>query len=47
MVINIQQFELERVVNLLKAFGWSLVLSRFEGDKVHVEFEKVVKLEVG
>lgn len=46
MVIDFKQFELDRVVNLLKAFGWSVTQSKFEGDKVIVEFEKVVKPEV-
>lgn len=46
MVIDFKQFELDRVVNLLKAFGWSVTQSRFDGDTVVVEFQKVVKPEV-
>ena len=46
MVIDIKQFELDRVVNLMKAFGWTITQSRFEGDKVIVELEKIVKPEV-
>ncbi len=46
MPIDFKQFELDRVTNLLKAFGWVITQSRFEGDKVIVEFEKVVKPEV-
>lgn len=46
MAIDFKQFELDRVVNLLKAFGWSVVSSSFQDDKVIVQFEKVVKPEV-
>lgn len=46
MAIDFKQFELDRVVNLMKAFGWTITQSRFEGDKVIVELEKIVKPEV-
>lgn len=46
MAIDFKQFELDRVINLLKAFGWAVRSSRFEGDTVIVEFEKIVKPEV-
>lgn len=46
MPMDVKQFELDRVVNMLKSFGWSVVESRFEENKVVVKFEKVVAPEV-
>lgn len=40
------QMELDRIVNMLKSFGWSVTSSKFEGDRVQVTFEKTVKTEV-
>jgi len=45
MVIDIKQFELDRIVNMLKSFGWSVTSSSFQADKIIVSFEKVVKAE--
>jgi len=45
MPIDMKQFELDRIVNMLKAFGWVVVSSRFEDNKIHVEFEKTVVTE--
>jgi hypothetical protein len=39
---DMKQFELDRITTMLKAFGWQVVGSRFEGDKVHVDFEMIV-----
>lgn len=41
-----KQLELDRIVNMLKSFGWAVKSSRFEGDRIEVTFEKVVKTEV-
>ena len=46
MAIDMKQFELDRIVNMLKTFGWALVASRFMDNKVVVEFEKIVSSEV-
>jgi hypothetical protein len=45
MAIDTKQFELDRIVNMLKSFGWSVTSSSFQGDKVIVTFEKTVKTE--
>lgn len=42
MVIDIKQFELDRIVNMLRAFGWSVVSSSFTDNKVVVTFEKII-----
>lgn len=47
MPIDTKQFELDRVVNMLRSFGWNVTSSSFVGDKVIVTFEKVVKVEGG
>jgi len=46
MAVDLKQFELDRIVNMLRSFGWAVVSSRFEGEKVIVTFEKTVKAEV-
>ena len=46
MPIDMKKFELDRLVNMLKAFGWDLVSSGFEGDKVTVTLVKVIAAEV-
>ena len=45
MAIDVKQFELDRIVNMLKSFGWSVTSSSFAGDKIIVSFEKTVKSE--
>lgn len=46
MPVDLKQFELDRVVNMLRSFGWAVVSSSFEGNKVKVTFEKTVVPEV-
>ena len=46
MPIDIKQFELDRVVNMLRAFGWTVVRSEFQGDKIVISMEKIVTPEV-
>lgn len=38
--VDTKQFELERVVTLLKSFEWKLVSSELSGNKVLGKFEK-------
>jgi len=38
---DMRQFELERVINLLKTFQWTVRTNRFDGDKVVVAFERM------
>lgn len=45
MAIDTKQYELDRIVNMLKSFGWQVTSSSFQGDKVVVTFEKTVKSE--
>ena len=45
MVTDTKQFELDRIVNMLKSFGWGITSSSFQGDKIIVTFEKTVKTE--
>ncbi len=45
MVMDIKQFELDRIVNMLKSFGWAVTSSSFVGEKVIVTFEKTVLYE--
>lgn len=45
MVIDIKQFELDRIVTMLKSFGWAVTMSQFIGEKIVVTFEKVVVSE--
>jgi len=40
MAIDLKQFELNRIVNLLKSMGWAVTSSGFEDSKVVVSFEK-------
>lgn len=40
-----KQFELDRIVNMLKAFGWRVVSTSVAGEKVTATFEKEVKPE--
>ena len=42
MPIDLKQFELDRIVNLLKSMGWSVTGSGFEDSKVVASFEKTV-----
>lgn len=46
MPIDFKKFELDRIVNIMKAAGWTLTQSKYDGDKVIAEFEKIVKPEV-
>ena len=46
MAVDMKQFELDRVVNMLKTFGWAITSSQFLENKVVVTFEKSVSLEV-
>jgi len=43
MAIDVKQFELDRIVNMLKSFEWFVVSSSFQADKIIVTFEKTVK----
>ena len=45
MAIDMKQFELDRITTMLKSFGWSVVSSSFNENKVVVTFEKIVKIE--
>ena len=45
MAIDMKQFELDRIVNMLKSFGWSVVSSSFQENKVVVTFEKIIVTE--
>lgn len=40
-----KQLELDRIVNMLRSFGWAVRESKFEGDVIRVTFEKTVKTE--
>jgi len=46
MPIDIKQFELDRVVNMLRAFDWSVVKTEFQGNKIVIQMEKIVTPEV-
>jgi len=39
---ELKEYELDRVINTIKSFGWTVVSSAIEGDKVKVEFEKML-----
>ncbi len=39
---DMKQFELNKVITMLRSFGWETVGSRFEEDKVFVDFDKKV-----
>jgi hypothetical protein len=41
--VDTKQFELERVVTLLKSFEWKLVSSDMSGNRVLGKFEKVIE----
>lgn len=45
MAVDLKQFELDRIVNMLKSFGWQVTSSSFQGEKVIVTLEKTVKTE--
>ena len=45
MAIDMKQFELDRIVTMLRSFGWSVVSSAFQDNKVVVTFEKIIKTE--
>lgn len=46
MGVDVKQLELDRIVNLMKSFGWQVQRSEFQGEKIVVTMEKVVKPEV-
>lgn len=46
MGIDVKQFELDRIVNMLRSFGWTVQRSEFQGDKIVITMEKIVKAEV-
>ena len=45
MVMDVKHFELDRIVNMLKSFGWAVTSSQFVGEKIIVVFEKTVVSE--
>lgn len=45
MATDMKQFELDRIVNMLKSFGWQVTSSSFQADKIVATFEKTVKTE--
>ena len=45
MPVNKKQFELDRIVNMLKSFDWAVVKSEFQGEKIIITMEKTVKKE--
>lgn len=42
--IDPKQFELDRIKNMLSAFGWSVGTSNFMGNTVEVRFDKTIAL---
>lgn len=46
MAIDVKQFELDRMINMMRSFGWTIVKSEFAGDRIIVQMEKIVKPEV-
>lgn len=42
MGIDVKQFELDRITNAVRTFGWSVVKSEIAGDAVNTSMEKVV-----
>lgn len=45
MAVDLKQLELDRIVTMLRSFGWSVVSTSFQDNKVVVTFEKVVVTE--
>jgi hypothetical protein len=45
MATDKKQMELDRIVNMLRSFGWSVTSSSFAGERITVTFEKVIKEE--
>ena len=39
---DLKQYELDRVINTIKSFGWNMMSSDLKGEKVKVEFFKVL-----
>lgn len=39
---EMKQYELDRVINTIKSFGWTSIGSKIEGNKVVVDFEKML-----
>jgi len=42
MAIDLKEFELRRIVDMLRGFEWTVVKSGFLDDKVSVDFEKTI-----
>lgn len=46
MGIDRKRFEIDRLYNIVKAFGWEMVSQQFVGDKIQLSLEKVVTEDV-
>lgn len=46
MPVDMKQFERDRIVNMLKSFGWEMVSTTSEGDVVTITFKKTIIAEV-
>jgi len=44
--IDLKQLEIDRILNVVRPLGWTVVSTKREGDKVEVILEKIVKGEV-
>ena len=45
MAVDMKRFELDRVLNMLRAFNWEMVTSSIEGDEVKLTIKKLVRVE--
>jgi hypothetical protein len=45
MAVDVKQLELDRIVTMLKTFGWTVVSTSFEANKVVATFEKIIATE--
>jgi hypothetical protein len=43
MSIDRMRFEADRLINMVKAFGWEMTSQQIVGDKIAVMIEKVVR----
>jgi len=43
MAVDQKQFELDRIQNMVRSFGWSVVSTEMGDNKVSVKIEKVMK----
>lgn len=46
MPVDVKQFERERIINMLKSFGWEMESTSIDGDKLTITIVKTVKSEV-